>query len=76
MRVMTFANAKDDIGSSFADNIAGWVSEELGRHPDGLAFPLIGNSFNGEIWRRWPWPWRLIERTYLRGYSVHCFTLS
>lgn len=49
IRVMTFDNVKDDVGSSFADNIAGWVSEELGKQPDGLAFPMIGGSLGGEI---------------------------
>jgi hypothetical protein len=51
IRIMTFANAKDDMGSSFADNIAGWVSEELVKQPGGFAFPVIGDSFDGEIWR-------------------------
>jgi hypothetical protein len=49
IRVVTFNDAKADVGSSFADNIAGWVSEELGK--GGLAFPMIGDSFDGEIWR-------------------------
>jgi hypothetical protein len=52
IRVMTFNNAKDDVGSSFADNIAGWVSEQIVKHPDRLDFPAIGNSFGGEIWRQ------------------------
>jgi hypothetical protein len=51
MRVMTFNDAKADVGSSFADNIAGWVSEELDKNPGGLDFPLTGDSFAGEIWR-------------------------
>jgi hypothetical protein len=51
IRVMTFNNAKDDVGSSFADNIAGWVSEQIGKDPSGLEFPAIGSSFDGEVWR-------------------------
>ena len=50
IRVMTFNHAKDDIGSSFADNIAGWVSEELANHPEGMDFPTIGDAFAGEVW--------------------------
>jgi hypothetical protein len=51
IRVLTFNSAKDDLGSSFADNIAGWLSEELGKEPNGFALPVIGNSLVGEIWR-------------------------
>jgi hypothetical protein len=54
MRVMTFNNAKDDVGSSFADNIAGWASEQISKYPGRLDFPVIGNCFDCEIWRCQP----------------------
>jgi hypothetical protein len=50
IRIMTFNNAKDDAGSSFADNIAGWLSEKLSKELEGSALPIIGDSFDWEIW--------------------------
>jgi len=50
MRLMTFDDARDDPGSSFADNIAGWLSEKLGQGAEGFALPIIGDSFDWEIW--------------------------
>jgi hypothetical protein len=50
MRIMTFDDARDDPGSSFADNIAGWLSEKLSQGSEGFALPKIGDSFEWEIW--------------------------
>jgi hypothetical protein len=50
IRVVTFNNSKDDVGSSFADNIAGWLSGKLGQGSEGFDLPIIGSSFDWNVW--------------------------
>jgi hypothetical protein len=50
IRIVTFDDAKDDEGSSIADNIAGWLSELISSGQDDLALPLRGKPFGWDIW--------------------------
>jgi hypothetical protein len=52
IRIMTFNESRDDLGSSLADNIAGWAAEKLiGNKPMYAAINDSGEAFNWEIWR-------------------------
>jgi hypothetical protein len=52
IRIMTFNQSKDDLGSSLADSIAGWAAERLtGNQRMYPAFKDIGEAFDWEIWR-------------------------
>jgi hypothetical protein len=48
--VMTFSNSKDDVGSLFADNIAGWLSEKMAPGGKGFGLPAIGDLFDWDVW--------------------------
>jgi hypothetical protein len=52
IRIMTFNESKDDLGSSLADNIAGWAAEKLiGNQRIYPALKDTGEAFDWEIWR-------------------------
>lgn len=51
MRSMTINDPREDPGSSFADNIAGWLSEKLVQEGRRQPPPEIGDSFSWEIWQ-------------------------
>jgi hypothetical protein len=54
IRVVTLTEPKADLGSSLADNIAGWVAERLvliGNHSRHLKLEKVGERFDWEIWR-------------------------
>jgi hypothetical protein len=52
IRIITFNKSRDDVGSSLADNIAGWAAEKLIRNqPMNPALKGTGDAFDWEIWR-------------------------
>jgi hypothetical protein len=53
MRVGTFNNAKDDEGNALADNVAGYLTEQLHNEVKG-AFASCGDKIVWEIWEPEP----------------------